>query len=174
MKKSQVKSSQGTPSVCISGDSKWKTFGRRFGPRWHSWKLHRKKLHASPCNPCHRPDTWAQDTHRLPVHFHRRKDVHVSRSRSFAGKTGGPPTPKPTPPLEGHWESRLILARGHAHVRSIKGAMPLSARQKATAAAAYVTSRLSTCGGETASAIVAAPRHSAAASRNVESSKVSS
>ena len=97
-----------------------------------------------------------------------------SRYISIVGKTGGPPTPKPTPPLEGHWESRLILARGHAHVRSIKGAMPLSARQKATAAAAYVTSRLSTCGGETASAIVAAPRHSAAASRNVESSKVSS
>ena len=108
------------------------------------------------------------------VNSSARHVTQTSRYISIVGKTGGPPTPKPTPPLEGHWESRLILARGHAHVRSIKGAMPLSARQKATAAAAYVTSRLSTCGGETASAIVAAPRHSAAASRNVESSKVSS
>ena len=43
--------------------------------------------------------------------------------------------------------------------------MPLSFRQKAVAAAAYVTSRLSTCGGEIASASVAAPTHAAAAAR---------
>ena len=58
---------------------------------------------------------------------------------------------------------RLRTACDYAQLESRKGATPLCERQKAAAADAYETSKLSTCGGEIASATVATAKHTTAA-----------